>query len=348
MQTSLALVAPRQTAEGRPHHSINDRLGLAPIAAHQDSSDSYRNLVTRLSRASVKKHFDAYADVAWDAPEFEIDPHDPRWILSEEDPIGATAWYIAQPERDRARIGLATAAFQMKMGIAFEGILQRGLLELASTLPNGSPEFRYAMHEVIEEGQHSLMFQEFVNRSGFDAPGMGPLMAFTARRVPALGRRFPELFFLHVLGGETPIDNVQRQELCRGASVHPLKRRIMQIHVTEEARHVCFAENYLENHVPQLGRARLLELRAITPFVLRETAALILRPPRRFFEKTGIPKKVATEAYEGAAYRSLTLEGLEPIRELCVKLGIVTPALVPLWRALGIWPTLPRKKALTA
>lgn len=325
MQTSLALVP-------------------APATPH----DSYRNLVTRLSRASVKKHFDAYADVAWDAPEFQIEPHDPGWALSDEDPIGATAWYAAQPERDRARIGLATTAFQMKMGIAFEGILQRGLLELASTLPNGSPEFRYAMHEVIEEGQHSLMFQEFVNRSGFDAPGMSPFMAWTARRVPGLGRRFPELFFLHVLAGETPIDNVQRRELCRGSSIHPLKRRIMQIHVTEEARHVCFAEKYLQNHVPELGRARLLQLRAITPFVLRETAALILRPPRRFFDVTGIPRKVAAEAYDGgAAYRALTLKGLEPIRDLCVKLGIVTPALVPLWRGLGVWPALRTEKALT-
>src|SRR3989454_8600620 len=34
-----------------------------------------------------------------------------------------------------------------------------------------SPEFRYVYHEVIEEAQHSLMFQEFVNRSGFDIPG---------------------------------------------------------------------------------------------------------------------------------------------------------------------------------
>jgi len=29
----------------------------------------------------------------------------------------------------------------------------------------------------------------------------------------------------------------------------------MKIHVTEEARHVCFAERYLEEHVPRLGAA---------------------------------------------------------------------------------------------
>jgi hypothetical protein len=337
MQTSLALAET-----SKPNH----RIGLAPAYA-AEPDEPYRTLVNRLSRASVKKHFDAYADVAWDDPSFRIDPDDPRWERPDEDPIGATAWYKARPQAERARLGLAICAFQMKMGIAFESVLQRGLLELASTLPNGSPEFRYAYHEVIEEGQHSLMFQEFVNRSGFDAPGMGPIMAWQSRRVPALGRTFPELFFLHVLGGETPIDRVQRQELRRGEGLHPLQRRIMQIHVTEEARHVCFAEHYLENRVPRLGSMRLLKLRLLTPFVLRETAALILKPPPGFFAMTGVPREVVSEAYDGGeAYRVLTLEGLRPIRELCLKLRIVTPKLVPLWQALGVWPALPEKKAL--
>ncbi|HVU00951.1 MAG TPA: diiron oxygenase [Polyangiaceae bacterium] len=299
--------------------------------------DAYTALVDRLSRASVKKHFDAYRDVPWDEPASRIDPEDPRWTLSPEDPLGSTEYYRGLTEPERARLGLATTSFQMKMGIAFESVLQRGLLELAGTLPNGSPEYRYAYHEVIEEGQHSLMFQEFVNRSGFDAPGMSPYMAWAARRVPPLGRKFPELFFLHVLGGEAPIDHVQRLELRRGDSVHPLKRRIMQIHVTEEARHVCFAERYLERHVPELSAFSMLELRVVAPFVVQQTARLMLSPPPAFFARTGLPRSAAREAFGGPAYRKLLSDGTRPIRELCVRLGIVTPAFVPVWRALGVW-----------
>jgi len=317
-----------------------------PPAPGPRSSAPYLSLVERLSRASVKKHFDAYADVAWDDPDFRIDPADPRWEREPTDPLGSTSWYQALPAKERARIGLAVVAFQMKMGIAFESVLQRGLLELAGTLPNGSPEFRYAYHEVIEEGQHSLMFQEFVNRSGFDAPGMDGVMAWTARRVPKLGRTFPELFFLHVLGGEAPIDHVQRAELRRGDAVHPLQRRLMQIHVTEEARHVCFADRYLEEHVPHLSALRLLRLRTLAPFVLRETAALMLRPPERFCRLLGIPRSVAAEAFGGARYQRLTAEGLRPVRDLCIRAGIVTPGWVPLWRALGIWQTPAEEPAL--
>src|SRR5262249_30094638 len=125
---------------------------------------AYEALVGRLSRQSVTKHFDAYADVGWDAPEMQIDPADPRFELLETDPLATTEWYRGQPPEVRAHIGLHRIAGNMKVGLQFESVLQRGLLEFAAGLPNGSPEFRYAYHEVVEEGHHSMMFQEFVNR----------------------------------------------------------------------------------------------------------------------------------------------------------------------------------------
>jgi alkylated DNA repair dioxygenase AlkB len=68
--------------------------------------ESYPQLVARLSHQSVVKHFDAYADIPWDDPAYRIDPEDPRWELSADDVLGATAWYRSQPAAVRARIGL--------------------------------------------------------------------------------------------------------------------------------------------------------------------------------------------------------------------------------------------------
>ena len=104
----------------------------------------------------------------------------------------------------------------MKTGLQFENVLCRGVLEYVDTLPNGAPEYRYAMHELIEEGQHQLMFQEFVNRSGIDVDGMPLDAKIGSRFVVLLGRVFPELFFMFVLGGEDPIDHVQREALQGG------------------------------------------------------------------------------------------------------------------------------------
>src|ERR1700757_4279018 len=190
-------------------------------AADVRSGDAYQSLISRLSHQSVVKHFDAYADVPWDDPEYRIDPTDPRWEMDpDEGGLGATEWYRSQPQEVRARMGLQGIVSAMKTGLQFESVLKRGLLEYATTLPNGASEFRYAYHEVIEEAQHSLMFQEFVNRSGFDAAGLPAAYRFGSRRIVRLGRRFPQLFFLFVLGGEDPIDYVQRRELRSDRDLH--------------------------------------------------------------------------------------------------------------------------------
>src|SRR6266571_65500 len=111
--------------------------------ADTTSADAYRDLIARLSHQSVVKHFDAYADVDWDAPELALDAGDSRWELSSDDTLGATSWYRALPQAARARLGLDLVASKMKTGLEFENVLKRGLLEYAATLPNGSPEFRY-------------------------------------------------------------------------------------------------------------------------------------------------------------------------------------------------------------
>src|SRR5947208_5954929 len=201
----------------------------------------------------------------WDEPGNEVYHDEPRWEHGPDDVLGSTAWYQAQPAGVRSRIGLHGIVSNMKTGLQFESILKRGLLEYAAKLPNGAPEFRYAYHEVIEEAQHSLMFQEFVNRSGIDVPGMPRLIRFSSRQVVKLGRRFPTLFFLFVLGGEDPIDFVQRQALRSGEEIHPLLARIMRIHVTEEARHLSFARHYLKRNVSDLGWFRRQQLAIRVP-----------------------------------------------------------------------------------
>src|SRR3989442_4138013 len=157
---------------------------------------TYQHLLRRLSHQSVVKHFDAYADIDWDAADYRIDPEDPRWELGSDDVLGATVWYRAQPQATRARLGLHLVATKMKIGTQFENVLQRGLLEFTWTLPNGAPEFRYVYHEVIEEGQHSLMFQEFVNRTGFDVAGLGFWDRLGGRAGVSAARALPAPLFV--------------------------------------------------------------------------------------------------------------------------------------------------------
>lgn len=308
------------------------------LAERTPDRSTFESLVDRLNKQSVDKHFDAYTDVPWDDPAFAIDRTDPRWELSAvDDPLGRTEWYRSLPAGTRAEIGLFRVAWMMKVGLQFESVLQRGLLEFAESLPNGTGEFRYALHEVIEEAQHSLMFQEFVNRSGLPVTGLGRPMRFVARRVIKHGRIFPPLFFIFVLGGEDPIDHVQRETLRSKAEIHPLMERIMRIHVTEEARHLSFARHYLKREVPQLDPARRAVLSVVAPVTLGIMSVMMLAPAPAMLRRYDVPRDVVRQAYGGPGSGERVRASLKKVRKLCVELGIVTPWTKPLWKAFRIW-----------
>jgi hypothetical protein len=314
------------------------------VVEEQESNGTLEALLERLSRQSVTpgKHFDAYVDIDWDAAELQVEPSDPRWELVEWDPLGASEWYRTQPQAVRSQIGLHRIAEQMRTGLEFENVLQRGLLELAFRLPNGSPLFRYIHHEVIEESQHSLMFQEFANRSGTDPAGIPRLLRPGTIEVVKLARRLPGLFFLFILGGEEPIDYVQRRALREEREhLHPLLERIMRIHVTEEARHLSFARHYLRERVPELGwlRRQLLGLGA--PLILGVMAALMLRPSRQMLRRYKVPHSVVRTAFRSPSARLELHVALRRARGLCDELGLITPASRLIWRGLGMMdPTL--------
>ena len=314
---------------------MTDTITTATAAKTPD--EAWRYLIDRLNRQSVNRHFDAYVDVDWDGPAMALDPEDPRWELSADDPLGATAWYRQLPAATRARIGCELVASKMKIGLIFESILKRGLLEFTATLPNGAPEFRYAYHEIIEEAQHSLMFQEFVNRSGFDANGLHPIQELASRRIVRLGRRFPQLFFLFVLGGEDPIDYVQRRELRTGTQLHPLLEQIMRIHVTEEARHLSFARHFLKHTVPGLPRYRRIRLAVAAPVILGAMAQLMLKPSPQIVARHQIPRTVIAGAYtRNKQHRADTAASLAKVRNLCDKLGLTKRPYRTLWKLMRL------------
>lgn len=303
-------------------------------------NDAYFNLIRRLSHQSVVKHFDAYADIDWDNPEFRIDPDDPRWELESDDVLGATEWYRTQAPRIRSRIGLHMLANFMKIGVIFEYVLKRGLLDFASRLPTGSPEFRYCYHETIEEAQHSLMFQEFINRTGFNIPGLSRLERRGAEFVVKYAHKFPELFFVFVLAGEDPIDYVQRQTLRKNREdIHPLLRRIMQIHVTEEARHMSFARHNLRKRVPVLSGLRTARLAFSAPLILGAMGRMMMEASPQIAHEYNIPREVVDAAYRTNPTQHRRMhEASSKLFGLCDELGLVNRWSVHLWKVMGISP----------
>ncbi|MET8862611.1 diiron oxygenase [Nonomuraea sp. NPDC004580] len=314
---------------------------------HVGDGGAYRAVIERLSKASVDKHWEPYRDIPWDDPEFHVDPSDPRWELPGVDRLGGHPWYRAQPPEVRARIGLWRVATAMKIGLQFENLLKRGLLNYAYRLPNGSPEFRYVYHETIEEGHHGMMFQEFVNRTGMPIRGMPRPLSAVAQVAPWIPLVSTELFFVFVLGGEDPIDHVQRRVLKDGRPHHPLEEIIMRIHVAEEARHISFARHYLRNRVPRMPAYRRFLLGLFAPVVLGVMARIMLAPPGPMIRRFRIPAGVVADVYlrDPDAGREVR-DSVARTRELCAEIGLVNPVSRRVWKLMGIWadagPSRPR------
>jgi hypothetical protein len=145
------------------------------------------------------------------------------------------------------------------------------------------------------------------------------------------------LFFLFVLGGEDPIDYVQRRELREERNLHPLLERIMRIHVTEEARHLSFGRHYLKRSVPHLGPLHRAQLSIRAPLILGAMAQLMLKPSPQLVARHHIPADVIKAAFtKNPRHQVETAASLRKVRELCVELGLVREPYVRLWRLLGL------------
>lgn len=313
----------------------------APVAVSRTDDDDFREVVARLSAQSLVKRHDAYEDIPWDDLEFEIQEADPRLLLWSVDPLARTDWYQGLDDDAKARVSAHRIASNMRIGLEFENMLQRGLLDFAMRLPQGSPEFRYVLHEVIEETHHTMMFQEFANRAldvaDTPAGGMPRVLQLLCRQfVLPLAWAFPELFFVFVLGGEEPIDHIQRQSLRAGVD-HPLAERVMRIHVTEEARHIGFARSFLTKRVPALGRVRRRILADTTPLVLGIMAPLMVYPAPATVRAHRIPGSARRQMRRDPETRQLLRDSVKKIRNLFDDLDLIDHRSRALWRRVGLW-----------
>jgi hypothetical protein len=305
---------------------------------NMDISDDtcYAETLTTLSEASVRRRFDPYTDISWDAQEFSVTENDPRWVLSASDPLGRQPWYRTQQLEKQIAIGMWRAAHIAKVSLHLESILIRGLMQYSFWVPNGSPEYRYCLHESVEECNHSMMFQEMVNRIGLNVPGMPRYLRWVSPLLPLAAGPLPNVFFFGVMAGELPIDYRQKNILREDRSLHPIVEKVMAIHVAEEAQHISFADEYLRKRVPHLLRISRFWLSLYVPVSMRLLCQATV-PPRSFFKEFDIPRSVRKEAFFDAADSRQTLRNMfGDVRMLCYDVGLMNPFALLMWRVCKI------------
>jgi hypothetical protein len=301
------------------------------------TTGDYNDILNTLSEGSVHKHFDAFADIAWDDPEFAVVPNDPRWVLPKVDPLGGHEWYLSQPLERQIEIGMARQACIAKVGWQFESVLIRGILEYTFWSKNKDPQFRYLMHEVTEETHHIQMFQELVNRIGVDTPGARSWFKWIQTFLPLAGRWLPAIFITGVLAGEEPIDHVQKSIIRAGTDMHPLLRRVMQIHIAEEARHISWAHEYLKRTAARMDGLNRFVFSLAFPVVMRVLCDIIVKPTPEFRKQFGIPRTVLNELYfKSPESRKLLQDLFADVRMLAEEAELMNPASRQVWKLLKI------------
>lgn len=309
----------------------------ATTTADASFEADYRNMLRTLSEGSVHVHFDPYDDIDWDGPGMELEADDPRWILPAHlDSLGATGWYQSLPQAQQIELGQWRILNIIKVGAAFESALIRGLMHYAMELPNGSPEFRYCLHEMTEECNHIQMFQELVNRSGVDVPGTRPHFRLLLPFLGLIGGFQPVPLMIGILGGEEPIDHYQKAAI-RTIELPPALQRTMEIHIAEEARHISFADAFLRLRVPRANRAERFFLSLLFPITMRWLAGEIMTLPRSIAKRFNVPKDVYKQAFWGAPESQAILASyFGDMRRLADETGLMNPVSRRLWKRLGI------------
>ena len=282
----------------------------------------------QLCDQAVSRRWEAYHGLDWDSEGLRIEAGDPRCELPDWDPLRHTEWYADQSPADRATIGLARFAYAVIVATAFETTIQRGLLLVAAQLPAESLAWRFIYHELVEEANHSLMFREFVARTGLD-------LAHPPTRddshVTQLAVELPELFFLAAAAVEYVGDWYQRKFVAAGAAVHPLITKICDIHSSEEARHLSFARQLLRTSVPRLDPAKRQMVEQLAPVAVVKYSKRMLIPPPEFAASVSVPSDVFEAAYQGEGQKERTRQAAQRTVALVEQLRLVTPDNAPAW-----------------
>lgn len=311
-------------------------------AARADSAvkyEAFADSVQTLSEGSVNRSFDPFVDIDWDAPDMAVRADDRRWILQPNaDPLGRHPWYLAQPESKQIAIGMWRQANIARAAVQFESVLMRGMMQYAVRQSNGAPEFRYIMHECKEECQHTLMFQEMVNRIGADVPGLPRWIRLISPLLPLYGSVFPSLFFMGVLGVEEPLDYAQRNLLRSSQQpLHPMLADVMAIHVAEEARHISFAHDFLRYRVGAMSAPSRFAFSLVVPLMIRQLCRCEIDPPKALSKRFDIPKSVIREAFWDADDSKKALaDFFADLRMLAYEIKIMNPVAKRLWRWMQI------------
>lgn len=280
----------------------------------------------RLLASSAKHSYDPTVDVAWDTPWV-----DGLYFTSpESSTLFGTPLWDRMPEQQRIDLTRHEFASVASAGIFFEAILSRLLLRSIQWADDARTDHvRYGMTEVGDEMRHNVMFSRLVEY--LDAPYYRP-----EPHVLRLGELFTVVLadeatgFAGTLYVEEILDQLQRRAM-NDERVQPVCRRVNEIHVVEEARHMSYAREEMARQWRDVPRLRRHLDRLLVGLVAMLSTDMLVKP--EVYANVGLDVGEAVAARNANDHWRQTRHDLSSsLYETFDELGMTSVASRALWR----------------
>ncbi|GAA4745803.1 AurF N-oxygenase family protein [Gordonia alkaliphila] len=302
-----------------------------PETATEYDYDARAVVARRLLKGSAQRSYDPIIELDFDAPL----PSDKFFLPPRVVSIYGTDLWESLTTQQQIEVSRQELANILSVGIWFENLLNRALLVRLMRQDPAASTTHYALTEMGDECRHMTMFGKVIEHVGARAypmrrweRGAMHLLPFTMRGT---------LLWVITLVGEELFDALQRQ-IKDDPELQPIVARLMQIHVTEESRHIGFARDGIVRRMPIRSRAETVlaaNLHGLAAPIFR----LLFTNPE-MYQRAGLPnpREVAAIARANPHFHASQITSFAPLAAFFRKTGLMGSFAERRWRRAGFLP----------
>lgn len=281
----------------------------------------------RLIAGSVTRSYAPVVDIDWEAPlvpgRYFLPPH----VLS----LYGTPLWEQLDESQRIELSRQEAANVLSVGIWFENVLNQALLHALLHDDPSSLHARYVLTEMGDECRHMTMFGRAIEKIGTKPYRLRPHQAFVVSLLPKTFRG--TMLWVAALIGEEILDATQRRVLD-DPQLQPMISRLMQIHVTEESRHIRLAREGVRRRVAESHRLDRLWVGSVNGLGGLLFRRLFTNPV--MYERAGLdPRQARAQALANPHFRDNQRRGFDSLAAFLQENGLLRASSRAMWRRGG-------------
>jgi hypothetical protein len=296
-------------------------MAMTPTAGTSPSRDEFSD---RLLRGSAKKSYAPVVDIDWETPVVPDRYFLPPRVVS----LYGTPMWAQMPREQQIELSRQEFINLLSAGIWFENILNQALLRGLMHADCTSPSTHYSLTELGDETRHMVMFGRAIE--AVDGKQFQP-KRYQRMIINALPLMFQKsVLWIAALVGEEIFDALQRQ-ILDDPELQPIVRRIMRIHVTEEARHIQFARDGARRSVPDmrpLNRYLLATIHGVGGPFYR-----YLFTNRAVYRRAGLdPQEARRQARANPHFHETQRAGFAPLAAFLEEVGLMSRIGRRMWK----------------